>query len=406
MMKSISGIIQLATVHAGFLPEVFRLPAVPSEPLACPCEDVALCKTPTKQHARELFGFGEHNELDFDWTRVTTVANPHGGQVVCAAHKRGARVIGTPPSYLFTANETKRREWVENVVAATKANFFDGITFDYENPMDMTPGSATYQQQQQYIQIINETTQALHAAIPGSQVSVCVGWSPDDIDGRNYDARALAAVSDLLFIMVYDTRSQIFGKCIASANAPTSMLERGVTRYLQLGIPGEKLIVGTPWYGYQYPCQGAKPQDDICQLKLVPFRGVNCSDAAGSEVQFMDIMNLLDNGVCPPKTGTKCEVTTAVRWDTSTQSPYFNFVVDGKQVYQMWFDNATSSALKYQAAARLGVRGVGPYRWDYLDHNGSITGNSKAPAETASMWEALDQFSPLPHNNLPQELTI
>eukprot|EP00441_Pelagodinium_beii_P001106 CAMPEP_0197699096 /NCGR_PEP_ID=MMETSP1338-20131121/120167_1 /TAXON_ID=43686 ORGANISM="Pelagodinium beii, Strain RCC1491" /NCGR_SAMPLE_ID=MMETSP1338 /ASSEMBLY_ACC=CAM_ASM_000754 /LENGTH=39 /DNA_ID= /DNA_START= /DNA_END= /DNA_ORIENTATION= len=36
-----------------------------------------------------------------------------------------------------------------------------------------------------YVALINETTRALHDAIPGSQTSVCAAWSPDDIDGRN-----------------------------------------------------------------------------------------------------------------------------------------------------------------------------------------------------------------------------
>jgi di-N-acetylchitobiase len=49
----------------------------------------------------------------------------------------------------------------------------------------------------------------LHAALPGATVSVDVPWSPFDIDGRNYDWHGLAAAADLLFVMVYDTQSQV-----------------------------------------------------------------------------------------------------------------------------------------------------------------------------------------------------
>ena len=50
-------------------------------------------------------------------------------------------------------------------------------------------------------------------------------------------------------------------------------------------VPAHKLILGTPWYGYSYPCVNRVPDDaDVCSIKLVPFRGVNCSDAAGTEV--------------------------------------------------------------------------------------------------------------------------
>jgi di-N-acetylchitobiase len=41
------------------------------------------------------------------------------------------------------------------------------------------------------------------------QVTVDVPWSPYDTDGRNYDWLKMAAAADLLFIMMYDTQSQV-----------------------------------------------------------------------------------------------------------------------------------------------------------------------------------------------------
>lgn len=41
------------------------------------------------------------------------------------------------------------------------------------------------------------------------QVTVDVPWSPYDIDGRSYDFKGLAEAADLLFIMMYDTQSQV-----------------------------------------------------------------------------------------------------------------------------------------------------------------------------------------------------
>jgi di-N-acetylchitobiase len=41
------------------------------------------------------------------------------------------------------------------------------------------------------------------------QVTVDVPWSPYDIDGRSYDYKGLAEAADLLFIMMYDTQSQV-----------------------------------------------------------------------------------------------------------------------------------------------------------------------------------------------------
>ena len=47
--------------------------------------------------------------------------------------------------------------------------------------------------------------------------------------------------------MVYDTQSQIFDRCVASANAPASRFERAIVRYTDLGIPKSKLVMGVPW---------------------------------------------------------------------------------------------------------------------------------------------------------------
>ncbi len=39
-------------------------------------------------------------------------------------------------------------------------------------------------------------------------------------------------------------------------------------------------------YGYEYACEpGTAPTARYCPIPFVPFRGVNCSDAAGTEVR-------------------------------------------------------------------------------------------------------------------------
>ncbi|KAL3922982.1 MAG: hypothetical protein SGPRY_004365 [Prymnesium sp.] len=308
------------------------------QPAPPPCPCAPLCATPTSSPPSELFGFGAGGWPLFDWSRITTLAWPGdaGVDLVCHAHRHGARVISGAPAPLFSPDALRREGWIHALLDSVRSRWLDGVTFDYEEPMEKSSARMA-----QYAALVNETTRALHAAIPGSQVSVCVPWSPDAIDGRDYDFLALAEASDLLYVMAYDTRSQIYGRCIASANSPLSIALRGLTRYIQLGIPAQKLILGTPWYGYAYPCLNDAPDDaEICRIPL---------------------------------------------------SPFFNYKADGK-LHQMWYDNAYSSQLKYAAAKRLGVRGVGPFTWGDLDNNGSITGNPRAKAEAKAMWAALDAF--------------
>ena len=55
--------------------------------------------------------------------------------------------------------------------------------------------------------------------------------------------------------------------CVTKANS--GLLVKGVTDWLQLGIPASKLV--------------------LCLLPAVPFHGAPCSDAAGSQVCLKDI---------------------------------------------------------------------------------------------------------------------
>lgn len=53
-----------------------------------------------------------------------------------------------------------------------------------------------------------------------AQVSLDAAWGPYDVDGRNYPWVQLAEAVDVFFVMAYDTRSQIYDACLASANSP------------------------------------------------------------------------------------------------------------------------------------------------------------------------------------------
>ena len=67
--------------------------------------------------------------------------------------------------------------------------------------------------------------------------------------------------------MSYDEQSQMWGRgrCRARPNAPLLQTFAGVRKYLQLGAEAGKLVLGTPWYGYRYPCRGT------AQSQCLPF---------------------------------------------------------------------------------------------------------------------------------------
>ena len=147
-----------------------------------------------------------------------------------------------------------------------------------------------------------------------------------------------------------------------------------------IGIPANKLILGVPWYGYNYTCDMTKmesKQSKFCPIPFETFWGVNCSDAAGNERNYAQLNELIDR---------KMNITE-IRWDDSMRAPYFNYGNE-EQVYQVWFDDPSSLTLKYQYAKAMGLRGVGPYTFAQLRHTDSDNERIRAQA----MWTAFDTF--------------
>lgn len=308
---------------------------------ACPCSKPELCEPiATPLHSRrEIFGFGSGNWEYFDWSVVTTVVPTalHPAEIdpllICHAHEHGARVVAFAPGGTegaggqaaqlmpLSANLTARRLWVEQAVALVRELHLDGLNFDFEAPLNSSDPRRAY-----YAAVVAETRAELHAAgLLTASVSVDVGWSPDNIDGRYYDIAALTAAADFLYVMDYDVRSQVTDRCLAGANSPIGAATLGLSKWLQAGVPPQQLILGVPWYGYGYPCVEdagpdtaslANPLSPFCVISQVAFRGVGCSDAAGGEMAYVSLQQLLAEN----------RTTTGRRWENSTGSAWFNWI--------------------------------------------------------------------------------
>lgn len=296
----------------------------------------------------------------YNWTYITTIAAFFSLEtypaLLCAAHARGVRVV-TKADYFPVANLSSaadRAAWVQAQVARATAVGADGVNVDIEEPLSGATAAG------QLTSMVAALRGAMQAANPHAQVTFDVAWGPDDVDGRAYDYAGLASATDMLFVMGYDERSQVWGNgpCVAGANAGLSQTESGWRGYRQLGIASTHMVAGVPWYGRVYPCLTLV--GNVCTVRKVPFRGCNCSDAVSGERAYSDIQ--------PPP--------GALQWDAASASPFFN--VDSSQQQQVWYDDPRSLGLKYAAARAAGMRGVGMWTGDF--------------STAQAMWAAFDAF--------------
>ncbi|XP_030850869.1 di-N-acetylchitobiase [Strongylocentrotus purpuratus] len=341
----------------------------------CPCTDPSLCDTIKTTRTKEIFLFSvsSHNWQDYDWDHITTITmfGYYDPKLMCFAHSKGVRVVdlGGFGADLLT-NDTARIEWVMSKVEFAVINHLDGINLDIEFAL-------TKEEAPLLTSFVQMTTEVFKQSIPHSQVTFDVAWSPDCIDLRCYDHKAIADTVDFVFVMSYDEQSQIFGDCIAKANSPYDQTAQGVEAFLKLGIPAKKLVLGVPWYGYNYKCLTVS-ETDVCTIPEVPFRGVNCSDAAGNQKSFVNVMKLL-----------VLNSTTGRKWNATYKAPYFDYKnSETGEAYQVWYDDTQSLQLRYDYAKKMGLYGVGPWNADLLDYGNDPIGRN----QTDAMWSAMATF--------------
>ena len=343
---------------------------------ACPCSDPDLCKPLNIGPRKEIIGFvtAKDNWRMYNYTYLTTLAifTELDPQLVCHAHQNNVRVVLAANFDLSKLDDFDYRDqWISTTLDSVKSSFVDGINIDVEDPISSI-GSKT---DQLFMIFLDEIATAFHREIPGSSVSADVAWSPHCIDGRCYDHLSMANYMDFLVVMSYDERSQIrHGPCIASANSALPQTSSGIREFFQLGIHPWKLVLGQPWYGYDYTCISLD-DNGTCNIQEVPFRGVNCSDAAGMQVQYYDILKLMKTR------------DAGRQWDDTLKAPYFTYMDDNEIYHQVWYDDPESLEYKYSYAHLMGMRGLAFWNIDQLDYT-----DANSNAINQPMWSAIDHY--------------
>ena len=363
-----------------------------------------------------------NNFEQYDWSRLTDVclfgddvlapatikdhiAKDRIRHIVAIAHAHGVKVHGSAFHDGHDLDEERARQsWVDNICTAVTGLGLDGINIDIEFPITANDTAG----QRHLTDLVGRARQALNKLGGAKQLSFDAAWSPAGIDGRHYDLHAIAQHVDFLFVMAYDVQSQMWtAKCTAQANSPLPQVRKGLRQYLQI-VPASKLVLGLPWYGYDYACsleqcditsnaqrsllQPVLPPVVTCHITKIPFHGAPCSDAAGNQVPVGTIMSTL---LPRARLG-------GLQWDDRDQSPYFDYSppqqvrtvvssTDAQLVperHRVYFDDEQSLRIKYAEAAKFGLRGVGCWHIDALDYRLTHT----AGKQRASIFRSLDAF--------------
>ena len=302
---------------------------------------------------------------------------------------------------------------MDDQVKAVTSTFTDGVNVDFESPLSSANAHL-------YNEALALLEGRLHSAVSGSQLTVDVAWSPNCIDNRCYDAVGIAAVVDFLFVMSYDLRSQIYdlSDCQASANSPIRRVEEGLRNYTRLGVKPSQLVLGVPWYAYDYQCDnGTDPRAERCPIAHVPFEGApwlgrgGYADhlrGRGGAAEGVDDGQAMERHVRDPvvqrragqqdTSGHRSVTAFRLLGDTGLTSALpASLEADAALLcccaaavcwrvcvcVQVWMDDVESLSVKYEMAKRMGLRGVGMWTADFLNYSQPIVNTTK------EMWQAM-----------------
>ncbi|XP_067846969.1 di-N-acetylchitobiase-like [Heptranchias perlo] len=309
----------------------------------CPCSDRALCKPVTVEHEFEVFVFdvGGKDWKYYDWSKVTTIAafGPYDPELLCYAHANQVRVV-------------LRAGMLEGTIYAECHWVGEG-------------------QMNHLIIIWKPPTGSVTVQMATNWVTFNMPWSPDCIDGRCYDFLRIANSCDFLFVMSYDMQSQMWDNCFAKANAPYYQTLSGYSAYINLGIDSRKLVLGVPWYGYDYPCTQFF-ETGRCVLEKIPFRGAPCSNAAGRQVPYKEIGQHVHKSI------------TGRYWDDEQKVPSYIYMVNNT-FHEVWYDDPQSISIKSAIMKKLRLRGIGMWNGNMLNYSD----DHFIVKQTEDMWNAL-----------------
>lgn len=291
-----------------------------------------------------FFGIGIKSDGNLDkrgWGYAAFIS-PSAVAVTNAAHAQGVRVVPTFQLFgwsdltamrKFLGSDAAQKKFIDQAVKLIVARKADGANLDFE-PLPESLGKS-------FNAFVAKFRAALRKKLPKSTLVVALEASP-----ASSTIKGLLSHVDQIFMMAYDYRTTSSDQ--AGAVAPIDgqwMSVRGhVDRFLKYAPPG-KVILGVPYYGYDWPVTKQAPNSAVQR---------NRKFGRPHAVTYATIVEYL-------KANPKIEV----KRDPVAKTPYFTYRDDDRKTFrQVWYEDAGSIGAKYDLAISKKLAGVGIWALD------------------------------------------
>ncbi len=232
-------------------------------------------------------------------------------------------------------NEMVQEQLIQAILANMRAKNYQGLDVDFE--FIGREGAELYAQ---FVARLRERLSPFGYEVVVALAPKTSAEQPGSLyEGHDYAALGEAAYGVLL--MTYEW-GYTYGPPLAVAPIPSV---RRVLDYAVSVIPREKIFMGIPMYGYDWP---------------LPYqRGVTRAQSL-SNVQAVTLAR---------------QYGAEIQYDEVAQSPYFVYTDEAGIAHEVWFEDARSIAAKLALIREYGFRGAGywnlnrpfPQNWSLLN---------------------------------------
>ena len=216
-------------------------------------------------------------------------------------------------------SETAMETLISNLLQTMEEKGFQGVDVDFEYILA--------EDRDRFTSFVAELRRRMNAAGYVVSVALAPKTSADQpgllYEGKDYGG--LGAAANEVLLMAYEW-GYTYGP--AMAVAPLNKV-RQVIEYALTEIPSEKINLGIPNYGYDWPLpfiQGETRAQSISNQRAIELA-----------VQY---------GV-------------PIQYDETAQSPFFHYTDAGGTAHEVWFEDARSMDAKLRLIAEYGFRGAG-----------------------------------------------
>jgi len=254
--------------------------------------------------------------------------------VIEYAHQRGVKVLltvtnfGTAANHALLRDTLKQINMIQTITTLLKSRNGDGVNFDFE--------LVSLAHRSDLVAFIRRASKTIRAEIPGAEISMAtpaVDWN------GSWDLPALAGICDYLILMGYDYYWS--GSTTAGPVSPMAGENYNVTKsvetYLTVGVPPQKLLLGIPWFGYNWPVSGT----------------VRKAAATGKATSLTAVA------------ADALAQSFGKTFDQSTKVPWISYKDGSNQYRQVWYDDVMSYGYKFELVVHSNLAGIGIWALSY-----------------------------------------